>query len=138
MPCGCGRRRFSVDADQGRFIGLGYKGMMVSRFMVIIATTLLIVASLSLGAVAATPHASQSHYSSTDAPDHDDCEDAGDQDRDGHGCCQGISCTSSGVLGQAAVALPLALPISLPEPNATDHLFGRSIAPETGPPKLLA
>jgi hypothetical protein len=29
------------------------------------------------------------------------------------------------------------LSISQPEPSATDHLFGRSIAPETGPPKLL-
>ncbi len=112
--------------------------MVVSRFMVMIATALLIVASLSLGAVAATPHASQSHYSSMDAPDHGDCEDAGDQDRDSPGCCQGISCTSSGVLAQAAIAVPFMLLISQPEPNATDHLFGRSIAPETGPPKLQA
>ena len=112
--------------------------MVVPRFMVMIATALLIVASLSLSAVATTPHASQPHYSSMDAPDHDDCEDAGDQDRDGHGCCQGISCTSSGVLGQAAIALPFMLSISQSRPNAADHLFGRSIAPETGPPKLLA
>ena len=112
--------------------------MVVSRFMMMIATALLIVASLSLGFVAATPHASQPHYSSMDSPDHDDCEDAGDQDRDSHGCCHGIFCASSGVLAQAAIAVPFELLISQPEPDATDHLFGRSIAPETGPPKLLA
>jgi hypothetical protein len=118
---------------------LVYKDMMVvSRFMVMIASALLIVASLSLGAVAASPHASQSLYSTMDAPDHGDCEDAGDQEMNGHGCCQGISCTSSGVLAQAAIAVPYMLLISQPEPNAPDHLSGRSITPETGPPKLLA
>jgi hypothetical protein len=118
---------------------LVYKDMMVvSRFMVIIATALLIVASLSLGAVATSPHASQSHYSSVDSPDHDNCEDAGDQDMNGHGCCHGIFCASSGVLAQAAMAVPFMLTIGQPEPNATVHLLGRSIAPETGPPKLLA
>jgi hypothetical protein len=118
---------------------LVYKDMMiVSRFMVMIATALMIVASLSLGVVAATPHASQSHYSSMDTPDHDDCDEAGDQHVNGHGCCQGISCASSGVLAQAAIAVPFMLLISQPEPNAADHLLGRSIAPETGPPKLQA
>lgn len=110
--------------------------MVVSRFMVMIATALLIVASLSLGAVGATAHASQPHYSSMDAPDHDDCEDAGDTDS--HDCCHGLSCTASGVLAQAAMAVPFMLSIGQPEPNAADHLSGRSIAPETGPPKLHA
>ena len=111
--------------------------MVASRFMVIIATALMIVVSLSLGAVATTPHASQPEYSSMNSPGHDDCEDAGDQEMNGHGCCQGISCTSSGV-AQAAIAVPFMLLISQPEPNAPDHLSGRSITPETGPPKLLA
>jgi len=118
---------------------LVYKDMMVvPRFMVIIATALLIVGSLSLGAVATTTHASQSHYSSMDSPDHDACDEAGDQDVNSHGCCQGISCASSGVMAQAAIAVPFMLLISQPEPNAADHLFGRSIAPETGPPKPRA
>jgi hypothetical protein len=119
---------------------LVYKEMMVVfRFMVVIATALLIVASLSLGAVAATTiHAPQSHYSSMDLPDHDNCKDAGNQDVGSQGCCQGISCASSGVLAQVAITVPLMLSISQPEPNAADHLYGRSIAPETGPPKLLA
>ncbi|MEQ1524930.1 MAG: hypothetical protein ABL936_27045 [Aestuariivirga sp.] len=119
---------------------MGYKEMMfIFRSMVLIATALLIAISLSLGAVAATTaHAPQPHYSSSDAPDHDNCDEAGDQDVSCQGCCHGISCASSGVLAQAAIALPFMLLISQPEPNATDHLFGRSIAPETGPPKLLA
>ena len=112
--------------------------MVVSRFMVIIAVALFIVASLSLGAVATTIHTSQPHCSSMDAPDHDNCDEAGDQDVNSHGCCHGITCASSGVLAQVVIALPFMLSISQPEPNATDHLFGRSIAPETGPPKLLA
>jgi hypothetical protein len=119
---------------------LVYKDMMVvSRFMVMIATALLIAVSLSLGAVATTiAHAPQPHYSSAGAPDHDNCDEAGDQDVSCQGCCHGISCASSGVLAQAAIAVPFMLLISQPEPNATDHLFGRSITPETGPPKLLA
>jgi len=118
---------------------LVYKDMMVvPRFMVMIATALSIVASLSMGAVAATSHALQPHYSSMDSPDHDNCDEAGDQDVNNHGCCQGISCTSSGVLAQVDIAVPFMRSISQPEPNAADHLLGRSIAPETGPPKLLA
>lgn len=112
--------------------------MVVSRFMVMIVTALLIVASLSLGVVAATPHISQPHYSSMDTPDHDTCDEAGDQDANSHGCCHGLSCASSGVLAQAALAVPYMLSISQPEPNDADHLSGRSIAPETGPPKLQA
>ena len=112
--------------------------MVVSRFMVMIAAALFIVASLGLGAVATTTPAAQPHYSSMDSPDHDDCEDAGNQDMNSHGCCHGITCASSGVLAQVAIALPFKVLIGQPEPDATDHLFGRSIAPETGPPKLQA
>ena len=119
---------------------LVYKDMMVvSRFMVMIATALLIVASLSLGAVAATTaYGLQPHYSSMDSTNHGNCEDAGNQDVDSQGCCQGISCASSGVLAQVAIAMPIMLLISQPGPGVGDHLFGRSIAPETGPPKLQA
>lgn len=113
--------------------------MVVSRFMVMVAAAFLIVASLGFGPVAATttygPHA---HCSSMDLPDHDDCEDAGNLDMGFQGCCQGMSCAPSGVLAQAAMAVPFMLLIGQPESNATDHLFGRSIVPETGPPKLLA
>jgi hypothetical protein len=98
----------------------------------------LIVASLSMGAVAATTHALQPHYSSMDSPDHDNCDEAGDQDVNSHGCCHGMSCTSSGVLAQVDIAVPFMLSISQSGPNAADHLLGRSIVPETGPPKLLA
>jgi hypothetical protein len=118
---------------------LVYKDMMVvSRFMVMIATALLIVASLGLGAVATATHASQPIYSSMDSPDHDGCDETGDLDVNSQGCCHGISCASSGVLAQAALTVPFLLLISQSEPNAADHLFGRSITPETGPPKLLA
>ena len=111
----------------------------MSRFMVMIAAALLIVASLSLGAVAATTtYGLHPHYSSMDSSDHDDCEDVGNPDMGFQGCCQGISCASSGVLAQAALIVPFMLSISQPEPNAADHLSGRSIAPETGPPKLHA
>jgi hypothetical protein len=139
MPFGCGRQRYRIDPGQGSSIRLVYKDMMVVfRFMVMIATALLIVASLSLGAVAATTaYAPQPHYSSMDSPDHDNCGDAGNQDMDCQDCCHGISCASSGVLAQVAVVAPIMLSISQPDPNATEHLFGRSIAPETGPPKLL-
>ena len=119
---------------------LVYKDMMVvSRIMVIIAAALLIVASLSLGVVAATTaHGPHPDYSSIDSPDHHDCEDAGNMDVDSHGCCQGISCASSGVLAQVAIAMPVMLLISRPGPGIGDHLYGRAIAPETGPPKLQA
>ena len=119
-------------------MGLGYKDMMISRFMAIIATALLIAASLSLGAVTTAPHALHSHYSAVDSPDHDDCEGAGGQEMNDQGCCQGISCASSGALAQVAVTVPFMLLISQPGPSAVDHLSGRSIAPEPGPPKLLA
>lgn len=112
--------------------------MVASRFMVIIATALMIVVSLSLGAVATTPHASQPEYSSMDSPGHDDCDEAGDQDMNSHSCCHGISCTSSGVWAQVEIVVAIIVSISQPAPNTADHLSGRSIAPETGPPKLLA
>ena len=119
---------------------LVYKEMMVvSRFMVMIATALLIVASASLGVLAVTgTHVHQPHYSSMDSPDHHDCEDAGNMDVDSHGCCQGVSCASTGVLAQLAIVAPIILSLSQPNPGVGNHLFGRSIAPETGPPKLQA
>ena len=119
---------------------MGYKEMMfIFRSMVLIATVLVIAASLSLGAAkATTAHVPQLHYSSSDAADHDNCGEAEDHDVNCQGCCQGTSCASAGVLAQLAVTVPFMLLISQPEPNAADHLFGRSIAPETGPPKLLA
>ena len=129
-----------IDSDQGRSNGLLYKDIMVvSRFLVMIATALLIVASLSLGAVAATiANAPQPHYSSMISPDHYDCQDAGSQGVDSHGCCQGVFCASTGVLAQLATVAPILLSVSQPNPGFGDHLYGRSIAPETGPPKLLA
>jgi hypothetical protein len=129
-----------IDSDQERSDCLVYKDMMVvSRFIVMITTALLIVASLSLGAVAATAaYAPQPLYSSMDSLDHDDCEGAGDQDVDSHGCCQGVSCASTGVLAQLAIVAPIMLSVSQPNPGFGDHLYGRSIAPETGPPKLFA
>ncbi len=111
--------------------------MVVSRFIVMVATALLIVASLSLGAAAATAaYAPQPLYSSMDSLNHDDCEGAGNQDVDSHGCCQGVSCVSTGVLAQLAIVGPIMLRLIQPNPGVGDHLFGRSIAPETGPPKL--
>jgi hypothetical protein len=119
---------------------LVYKDMMVvSRFIVMITTALLIVVSLSLGAVAATAAcAPQPLYSSMDSLDHDDCLGAGNQDVDSHGCCQGVSCASTGVLAQLAIVAPIILSLSQPSPGVGDQLFGRSIAPETGPPRLQA
>jgi len=109
--------------------------MVVSRFMIVIWAALLIVVSVSFGApVGTTAHVP--HYSSIDSPDHDNCNAEGSQDIDCQGCCHGISCASSGVLVQAATVAPIMLSINQLEPSATDHLFGRSIAPETGPPKL--
>ncbi len=129
-----------IDSDQGHSNSLVYRDMMVVfRFMVMIATALLIVASLSLGAVAATAaYAPQPLYSSMDSPHHDDCVGAGNQDVNSHGCCQGVSCASTGVLAQLAIVAPIMLSLSQPNPGVGDHLFGRSIAPETGPPKLQA
>jgi hypothetical protein len=113
--------------------------MVVFRFMAIIWVAVLIVASLNSDAFATTiTYGPQSHYSSMDSPDHDNCDGAGNQDVTCRGCCQGISCASSGVLAQVAVNAPIMLLTSRPEPNPADHLSGRSIAPETGPPKLLA
>ena len=112
--------------------------MVVSRFVVMIAMALLFVASLSLGAVAATAaYAPQPHYSTMDSLDHDDCEGAGKQHVASHGCCQGASCASTGVLAQLAIVAPIILSLSQPNPGVSDNLFGRSITPETGPPKLL-
>jgi hypothetical protein len=128
-----------IDSDQGRSNSLVYKDIMVvPRFMVMIATALLIVASLGLGAVAAKAAYAPPLYSSMDSLDHDDCEGAGNQDVDSHGCCQGVSCASTGVLAQLAIVAPIILSLSQPNPGVGDHLFGRSITPETGPPKLLA
>ena len=129
-----------IDSDQGSSDRLVYKDMMVvSRFLVMIATALFIVASLSLSAVAATvAYAPQSLYSSMDSLDHDDCEGAENQTVDSYGCCQSVSCASTGVLAQLAIVAPIILSLSQPNPGVGDHFFGRSIAPETGPPKPRA
>jgi hypothetical protein len=107
--------------------------------MIMIATALLIVASASLSTLAATiTFAPQLNYSSMNSPDHDGCADIESQNVDGQGCCQGIACASSGVLAQVAMVMPIMLLIGRTGPNAEDHLYGRSIAPDTGPPKHLA
>ena len=126
-----------IDSDQGRSNSLIYKDMViVTRFIFMVATALLIVASLSLGAVAATTaHAPQPHYSSMVSPDHDDCEGVVSQNVDGHGCCQGVFCAFTGVLAQSAIVAPMMLSASQPNPDFGDHLYGRLTAPETRPPK---
>ena len=136
--CVCGRQRYRIDSDQGRSDRVVYKEMMVvSRFMVMVWAALLIVVSVSLAAPAGTT-AHVPHYSSMNSPDHDNCNAEGNQDTGCQDCCHGISCASSGVLAQVARVAPLVLSISQLGPSATDHLYGRSIVPETGPPKLLA
>ena len=139
-----------IDLDQQKHGQLVYKAsMVVYRFIGLAAALLMFMVSISLGAPAGVANCvPQQHYSANGHADHGadvsaGCQDSGFQDlnhrdRDCQDCCLGPSCVSSGVLLQEAAGVTKRLSIGQPGPSAVDHLYGRSIAPETGPPKLLA
>jgi hypothetical protein len=123
--------------------------MIGCRFLGLAGAMLMIVAFIGLGAsVGMASCGPQQHYSINDHHEHAigasaGCQETGCQDLDHRDkvcqdCCLGPSCVSSGVLLLEAVSLTNRLSIGQPEPSAADHLYGRSIPPETGPPKLLA
>ena len=112
--------------------------MVVSRFIVMAAAMLLIVASLGLGPPAAATTHDLLLHSSADSLNFDTCKNTGHHDLGCQSCCHGMSCVLSGVLAHVAIALPIMASISQPHPRVGIHLYGRSIAPETGPPKLPA
>jgi hypothetical protein len=123
--------------------------MIVCRFIGLVAAMLIVVVSISLGASAGMANCDpQQRYSASGHVDHgagtsagcqdSSCQDLDHRDKDCQDCCFGPSCVSSGVLLQEAVSVAKRLSIGQPDPSAVDHLYGRSIAPETGPPKLQA
>ena len=119
------------------------------RFIVLAAAMLMIVVSIGLGASAGMANcAPQQPFSVSDHADHgtdasagcqaSDCQDVDHRDMDCQDCCLGLSCVSSGVVLQDAMGMTKRLPSGQPQAISDDHLYGRSIAPETGPPKLPA
>ena len=139
-----------IDLDQWKQDQLVYKvSMVVSRFMCLAAALLMIMVSVGLGASASMANCgAQPHYSADGHHEHGmgasaGCQESGCQDLDHRDmncqdCCLGPSCVSSGVLLHEAASVTKRLRIGQPGPSAADHLYGRSIAPETGPPKLPA
>lgn len=123
--------------------------MVVPRFMCLATALLMFMVSISLGASAGVANsAPQPHYAAIGHADHgadvsagfqdSGCQDLDHRDKDCQDCCLGPSCVSSGVLLQEAAGVTKRLSIGQQGPSAVDHLYGRSIAPETGPPKLPA
>ncbi len=119
------------------------------RFIVLAAAMLMMVVSIGLGASAGMANcAPQQPFSVSDHADHgadasagcqaSDCQDVDHRDMDCQDCCLGLSCVSSGVVLQDAMGMTKRLPSGQPQAISDDHLYGRSIAPETGPPKLPA
>jgi hypothetical protein len=137
-----------IDSDQWMQDQLDYnESMIVTRFIGLVAALLMIMVSISLGASAGMT-APQPHYSvnghhelGIDASagcQESGCQDLDHRNKDCQDCCLGPSCVSSGFLMQEAASVPKKLAIGQPGPSSAVHLYGRSIAPETGPPKLLA
>ena len=122
--------------------------MVVSRFIGLAAALLMIMVSVSLGASAGMANSAlQPHYSVNGhqpgiAADvgcqESTCQDLDHRDKDCQDCCLGPSCVSSGALLQESMSVTKRLSIDQQGSTAVDHLYGRLIAPETGPPKLPA
>ena len=119
------------------------------RFIGLAAAMLMMVVSIGLGASAGMANcAPQEPFSVSDHADHgagasagcqdSGCQDVDHRDMDCQDCCLGLSCVSSGVLLQDAMGMTKRLSIGQPQAILDEHLYGRSIAPETGPPKLPA
>ena len=123
--------------------------MVVPRFICLAAALLMFMVSISLGASAGMANsAPQPHYAAIGHHENgigasagcqeSGCQDLDHRDKDCQDCCLGPSCVSSGALLQEAVSVTKRLSIGQQGSSAVDHLYGRSIAPETGPPKLPA
>lgn len=119
------------------------------RFIGFAAAMIMMVVSIGLGASAGMANcAPQQPFSVSEHADHgtgasagcqaSDCQDVDHRDMDCQDCCLGLSCVSSGVVLQDAMRITKRLPTGQPKAISDDHLYGRSIAPETGPPKLPA
>lgn len=119
------------------------------RFIGFTAAMLMMVVSIGLGASAGLANcAPQQPFSVSDHADHgtdasagcqaSDCQDVDHRDMDCQDCCLGVSCVSSGVFLQDAMGMTERLPSGQPREISDKHLDGRSVAPETGPPKLPA
>jgi hypothetical protein len=139
-----------IDLDQWKQDQLVYKvSVVISRFMCLVAALLMIMVSISLGASAGMANcAPQPYYFVNGHHEHgigasaecqeSGCRDLDHRDKDCQDCCLGPSCVSSGALLQEAASVTKRLSTGQPGPSAADHLYGRPIAPETGPPKLIA
>lgn len=113
--------------------------MIVLRFIGMAIAILMVVVSINVGATAGVSAcAPQQHHSANGQPDHGVAARAGCQDMAGQDCCLGASCVAAGILAEAVVVVSPLQSIDLPDPGISDPLSGRLIAPETGPPKLLA
>jgi hypothetical protein len=136
--------------DQWKQGQLVYKESMIAyRFIGLAAALLMIMVSINLGASAGMANSvpepyyavNGHHGNGIDASagcQESGCQDLDHRDKDCQDCCLGPHCVSPGALLQEAVSVTKRLSIGQQDPSAVDHLYGRSIAPETGPPKLPA
>ncbi|MGB8315785.1 MAG: hypothetical protein WCE69_15005 [Aestuariivirga sp.] len=113
--------------------------MIVSRLIGIAIAILLVVVSMNVSAVASVATCvPQQHHSAGGQPDHRAAAPAGCHDLAAQDCCLGSYCVATGILAEAVVVATPSRSLDLPEPGLSLPLFGRLIAPETGPPKRLA
>lgn len=118
----------------------------MGMFRAILLFVFLISAGLTAGVVLG------GHASASGSPFHqtfgphaaavlkDGCrsETTGKHDSNLKRCCQSMNCGHSGVIAMTPSTMPALFPITSHEPGAAGHIAGISIAPDTGPPKLLA
>jgi hypothetical protein len=123
--------------------------MVISRFMCLAAALLMFMVSISLGASAGMANSvpqlhnavighHENGIGASAGCQESGCQDLDHRNKDCQDCCLGPPCISSGAPLQEAVSVTKRLSIGQQDPSAVDHLYGRSIAPETGPPKLPA
>lgn len=92
------------------------------------------------GAGTTTPMAHHSLVGPVSATPVDHCNAPASEEQDTRhkGCCQGVTCATGGIIALIPFAIPIRPRISDQVAIAADRITGRSVLPETGPPKPLA
>ena len=112
----------------------------VSLFVFLIATALSAGVVLGGHALASGSPFLRTFEAQASTISKDGCmsETAGNHSASQAECCQGMNCAHSGVMDMTLPAMPALLLFGTHDPGVEDHISGRTITPDTGPPKLLA
>jgi hypothetical protein len=133
-----------IDKDQGNSWSRVEKASMRSLWSILLVFVLTagggIFADGPSGASTAVPmvHHSVVTHASAAPIDHCNAPASDEQDARHKGCCQGVTCAPGGIVALIPFTIPIRPRNSGQVAIAAYRIIGRSVLPETGPPRPFA